>query len=538
MWDIFPEKAYFDLHSDISLTLICENDCRTDICVFKYGDIVREFSFTASAGRSSFSFDAEKLERGGYFVQASFFRESQETVRQSAFVIGKNNMVMRYGFSCDFAAERGNTSEEIDGFLRMHIDAIQFYDWAFRHDDLIPPSDIYSDLMGKQNCLMTVSLLITHAHRHGLKALGYGAVYASGSQYFSAHEDEGLYDGLGRPVTFIDIFHIMNISRGCTWRHHIIKEFSKAVADAGFDGIHMDTYGWPKSAFDKWGNRVQLEAEIPSLIDECHESISRECGKEPLLVFNNVGAWPVEETMKSCTDAVYCEIWPPMTRYYHLSGLMEKCIHGGKPVILACYPQAFRTDSPERALEGELLLSFVIAMHGASQLFYGSIHRVLTQGYYPDNSILEEWQEREIRRYQDFFVRFQDIMYDRSMTDVSLTHQDWDNPEYKFSIPSSASGEGGKVWCHIRENMNRKVIYFVNLLNNDDLWNEGKNRPDCISFSAEVLVLKKAERIWLASPENGVSDVNYTLKENDKGLVLHCDISLDRVAMLYIEEEK
>ena len=75
MWDIFPEKAYFDLHSDISLTLICENDCRTDICVFKYGDIVRKFSFIASAGRSSFSFDAEKLERGGYFVQASFFRK-------------------------------------------------------------------------------------------------------------------------------------------------------------------------------------------------------------------------------------------------------------------------------------------------------------------------------------------------------------------------------------------------------------------------------------------------------------------------------
>ena len=61
--------------------------------------------------------------------------------------------------------------------------------------------------------------------------------------------------------------------------------------------------------------------------------------------------------MDSSVDVVYCEIWPPMTRYRDLSTLIALCRTSGKPVVMACYPKAFRLDEPDRALVCQLLLS-------------------------------------------------------------------------------------------------------------------------------------------------------------------------------------
>ena len=177
-------------------------------------------------------------------------------------------------------------------------------------------------------------------------------------------------------------------------------------------------------------------------------------------------------------------------------------------------------------------------MHGATQLFFGDGGAVLTQGYYPDDSPLAPWQLDLVRLYQDFFVRYQDLMTDIRLEDVSMTHQDWDNPEYRFSCPSSPCGEGGKVWCHIREHGQRKLVYLVNLIGNDDLWNEGKSEPPVVDVTVDVLILKNVRKAWYASPEGGHAVLSGTTSIEPKGMVFQCSIRLHRAAMIYIEEER
>ena len=58
----------------------------------------------------------------------------------------------RYGFVASYPDGR-----EVDGVLenvrRLHLNAVQFYDWMYRHAKLVPPTDVFEDALGQ-----TVSL--------------------------------------------------------------------------------------------------------------------------------------------------------------------------------------------------------------------------------------------------------------------------------------------------------------------------------------------------------------------------------------------
>jgi dextranase len=143
-----------------------------------------------------------------------------------------------------------------------------------------------------------------------MKAIAYGAVYAACEQFAQQHQDWRMFAGKTIPLRFIDVFSIMNPAS--PWGNHIIEEYRSATA-LGFDGIHMDTYGFPKIAFDNEGNPVYLETELPRLITRTREALP-----DATLIFNNVGGWPLEKTMNTAVDAVYVEVWPPYSKYYHL----------------------------------------------------------------------------------------------------------------------------------------------------------------------------------------------------------------------------
>ncbi|MDR0951480.1 MAG: hypothetical protein LBM18_00955 [Oscillospiraceae bacterium] len=457
---------------------------------------------------------------------------------ESYLASGEPRGVIRYGFLSDFAPGDEDPAD-IESMARLHINAVQFYDWSYRHDDLVAPTQQYSDMMGKRNDLAVVREKIRQCHEQGMLALAYGAVYAASADYQRQHPEQSLYSNEGEPLCFIDTFYIMNPSRGNPWRNHILEEYRRTMDELGFDGIHMDTYGWPKAAFDFNGQPVYLEDEFPSLIDEARK-IKLRSGAAPFIIFNNVGGWPVSKTMLSAQQAVYIEVWPPYERYFHLGMLISEAKKSGKPVILAAYPAPFRTDAPRRALECQLILSFVIGMHGASQLFFGEENGVVTQGYYADYSRLDLESVQAIRAYQDFLTQLEPLLTDPTMEDVSLTHQGWDNKEFVFTPEGSADGEGGKIWYHLRQNRRRKAIYMVNLQNNNSLWNEGKNPPACdVTVTMQIQMLKKPKAVWFASPDKmqgAQQPVHYELSQTAQSLTLHLDVQLFRSGVVVVEE--
>ena len=195
-----------------------------------------------------------------------------------------------------------------------------------------------------------------------------------------------------------------------------------------------------------------------------------------------------------------------MSRLCHLRQAVQNALPGGQPVVLAAYPAPFRTEEALRALTGERILSFAIALLGATQLFLGEKNAVVTQGYYADYTVLSETQRKVIKAYQDFFVRYQELFFDTSLKDVSLTHTGWDNQEYRCDEPFSVEGEADRLWLTVRENANRKLIGMINLCGcRNDGWNTGKEMPIPLkNFVMHVLCCSPVATVWWATPDNSL----------------------------------
>ena len=124
----------------------------------------------------------------------------------------------------------------------------------------------------------------------GMLPQAYGAVYAASKKYYSAHKDIALYTSEDKPQNLGEWFFIMNISEESPWRRHILGEFEKSIDELGFSGIHMDTYGFPKTAYSKLNGKRKLEKlneQFPSLINDTKKMLESKMN-ESALTFNAV----------------------------------------------------------------------------------------------------------------------------------------------------------------------------------------------------------------------------------------------------------
>ncbi|MDQ6421509.1 glycoside hydrolase family 66 protein [Paenibacillus sp. LHD-117] len=447
-------------------------------------------------------------------------------------VVSDWSRALRYGFLSDFDGAEAGDMEDVKWMAKLHLNLVQFYDWMYRHDDLVSDEETYTDLMGRSVSRSVVEEKISLCHEHGMKAMAYGAVYAASKPVAERHPDWRLYTGSGEPYDFIGIFNIMNISRDCPWHDHIVGEYRKAVEKLDFDGIHMDTYGFPKtgwSRLDGEPRRERLTEQFPALIESTREALAP-IKDEICLVFNNVGNWPVDTVARSSQDAIYVEVWKPYERYHHLREIIAwaQSLSGGKNVILAAYLKPFREVGPlgeDGAENGFRLLNAVVTAHGASHLLHGENGGVLTQGYYVDHSKLRPGFLRTVRDYADFGVRYGHVLNAPGLRDVSMTHADGDNLEYAFEgFAYSTYGEAGKTWTIVREREGMSQIHFVNLASaTDDRWNEAKERPAPVTGRIVRIEVDDApSSILLASPDaNGgqAVAVDYRVETTDRGMV-------------------
>ena len=524
---IFPTKGAFSPEEKIELRILpFKLNSVYTIELFDLGQCIYRSSYQGS-GR--LLLPAQKKDFAGYYVQC----QSDDGETASCCVnIQSECRVFRYGFLSDYILD-DNTENIMHLMASHHINAVQFYDWSYRHDNLVSPSEYYKDMMGKENRLSVVKNKIRACHVHGMKAIAYGAVYAACREFAEQHKDWRLYAGKDLPLKFIEVFSIMNPES--PWKNHIVSEYRSAL-DLGFDGIHMDTYGFPKIAFDISQTPVYLENSLPDLIRHTRNALP-----DATLVFNNVGGWPLDKTVNSPVDAVYVEVWPPYSRYAHLKQIITQMARGQKPMVVAAYPAAFRTDTPDRALNSQLMLMSVIAFHGATQIWYGEDGRAITQGYYADNSKLSSQQETSLRGYDDFFVQYQELLFDPTLQDVSFSHCGWDNQEYRCSVPFSVDGESEKLWLILRENRAGKLISLLNLTGDpQDDWASGRNAPlpiQKISFSVQIE--KPVHSVFYASPDEESPlpiYCDYTLEQTGRSPVLHFTIpGVNRCGIIWIQ---
>lgn len=545
--DLYPEKAQY--LTGESVKIIVRSDA------FPPGNSIAELQIyhldekvfihrLPAEQIMSFILEGFPYEFAGFGAELSVLNNGIEIASaKTAFdVVTRHSQMIRYGFLSDFGSEE-NEYTDVETLRKFHINMVQYYDWSYRHDDLVSSENQYSDMMGRQVDLKTVKTKIDACRRFGIKSLGYGAVYAASRTFYEKHPDWALYTAAGDPFVFIDTFYLMNVAENSPWHNHIINEYAKAVSQVGFDGIHMDTYGFPKTAFSSAKEIIRLDEQYPHLIEDTKKRLNQ-IQTDNHLIFNNVGNWPVQSVADTEQDAIYIEVWEPYVQYSHIKQIIleaERSCRNEKQVILAAYLAPFRTDTPERALNAALLLTAAIAANGATHLLLGEKNGVLTQGYYVDHSVMTERQSRGLRNYYDFLVRYTELLYDKSLKDVSFSHIGWDNTEYRCLTHSwSPDGKIDTLWLTIRENEKLKCINIINLFGcENDVWNQGKNTPVSQGEVAfEVQMDRAVKGIFFASPDRencGSQRLDYKLKHTDRGITAQFSAPyVDCWSMVYI----
>lgn len=403
----------------------------------------------------------------------------ENTHLETAFdVLSDWTLFPRYGFVCDFTSNRSDAEETLQTLAKYHLNGLQFYDWQYRHDELVPPQDEYLDPLNRPQSLKSTKALIKAAHAHGMAAMPYLAIYAASAAFWRAHPEWMLYDVDHQPIPFgEDFLGIMNPEAGRPWAQHLLAQCQYVLKSLPFDGLHIDQYGEPKTGFDEKGEPV----DIPSAFSDFLAAATDQHPGKPVL-FNAVGNWPIEKLAASPTAFNYIEVWPPDTAYTDLVRIVRnaRSLSGEKPVVIALYLPAERTIN-------NLLADALIFSAGGTRIELGENGRLLSDPYFPKHEKIPDGLNTQLRQWADCIIRY----------------EEWFGP-----LVSEASIEGLKipagVQAFLRKTQKGASLSLVNLCSQTTLeWNSEHVAPEAFNrFEVELELDQEPKMVWLINPQS------------------------------------
>ena len=513
---IYPAKAQFQPHQEVEL--IVENP---------------PSQYTLSVTRLEKTVWKRKIENservaigswpeGGYGVTLSQGNISATT----AFDVALSPVdYPRYGFLSDFFTNDRFDDADINFLLRCHINLVQFYDWMYRHHQLVPQQNLFTDPMGRELDYETIQHKLAACHDVGMSCMAYGAIYGAEKEY--EHPEQVMLWPNGKPMQLIGFIDIMDFEAGGPWAAHITNEFKNVIDKVGFDGIHLDQYGFPKfSIRGHISDNVVFNVEdaFGPFLEQVRSSLPK-----AILIFNSVNNWPIQNVATAPVDAVYIEVWKPYDTYFYLQKLIidARRFSGNKPVILAAYLKPFSKNSScseESRMSAFVLVQAAIYGNGGSQLILGENNSILQDAYYCDYGVLPD--PAKAICYADFEVRYRDLLFDRALHPAGHTYCGEGNGDlYIEGVPVSCDGRPGTVWVLVNKKPGMKVLHFINLTNQADaFWNAEKRRIEPLQNLNVMFLCEKISSAFVASPENpDLNPVAYEFAEkcDSMGYRLH-----------------
>lgn len=568
--DVFPAKSQFSKDESIELFVVVDSskvkkgyylECmisnlgnhiyKTDKCIPLDTDTLKiSFDLPEISSKMMGYNVCVNLKSGDHFV---------ETVYTAFDRVQSWTCAPRYGFLSDFYEQDEDDESDVIQMNKYHLNVVQFYDWMYRHYKLIPPEEYYVDPLGRHLSIKAVKNKIDYCHKYGMKAFAYGCVYASQLEFAERNKDMQLYNNDGSPASLGNLFFIMDISRENKWHDYIIAEFSQAI-DFGFDGIHMDQYGQPKEAISIISGTKKirrLKDDFYNLINDSKKLLTSN-NRNASLIFNAVNNWPIETVAKSDEDCIYIEVWPPNDTYNDLYSLITnaKKLCGNKQVILAAYMAPFLNDKHTRmefARNATILTMAAIFASGGFHLLLGEKNGILREAYYVNySSENSESFVKTLRNYYDFIVAYEELLYDCSLIDNTMTYNGGINNEYMFkalksdnsyddSIVFLPKAKPNCVWTIVKEKPGAKIIHLLNYVGINNIeWNTEKSKmpTEIENIEVDALVVENVKKICYASPDfnNGqITELNFEYVKHSSGKAIRFNVPKLRVwDMIYI----
>lgn len=418
--DCFPTHAYFPPGQPggiaVRVSQAAVGSSRLRAIIRDLDRVVVHVQETVTAAQQTLTFPLPSAPGRGYGVEVELV-DAAGTVRQrrrTALDVQASWVAApRYGFLSQFAPGE-QYDARADQMLERHISVVQFYDWMYRHYQYLPPTDVFTDILGRTLALSSTKYALAAVQARGMAGMAYGSVYGAEPDYALAHPDELLYDSAGNPESLANLFYLQDVRPG-PWRDHILGQYQDAIRELGFNGIHADQYGDMGPAFDHTGRPVDMASALGNVVGAA-EAAAKAAGGEGI-IFNCVTNWPIEQVAPQPEAATYIEVWPPYVQLSDLGQLVTQArrLAPNRQVILAAY-MAAAAKEPDRALTGTLLASATIHAHGGFHLLLGEGTGMLVDPYYPKFVRPGPRFQRRLVQQWDFIVRYTSYLFDLTLT--------------------------------------------------------------------------------------------------------------------------
>ncbi|MGX5772859.1 glycoside hydrolase family 66 protein [Microbacterium trichothecenolyticum] len=413
------------------------------------------------------------LPAGGYGIELD---GPVGTARTAVEVAADPRSRLRYGFVASY--NPGKDVRAVADFARrLHLNGIQFYDWAYRHADLLGGGEQYDDALGQPITLSTVRELVDVLRDAGSASYGYAAVYAVGPNEWPDWQHHALLRPTGEPYALGDFLFILDPAAR-EWLAHFTADLSASVDTVGFDGFHLDQYGYPKHAATPDGTAVDVAASFTRLIEEVRQTLP-----DSRLIFNNVNDFPTWDTASSPQDAVYIEPWKPVVTLQALANVATRArdVAGGLPVVLAAYQHTYDLAPAEASDRAAAFTMATLLSHGATQLLAGEHGKLLVDPYYVRNHEAEPSTLEFLSRWYDFAVEHDALLLDPSIVDVTASYVGDYNDDLDVTydrIEVTETAVAGSVWRRVTRTSQGIVVHLISLVGQDDtLWDAPRNTP-------------------------------------------------------------
>ncbi|MFV2000713.1 MAG: glycoside hydrolase family 66 protein [Acidimicrobiia bacterium] len=483
--DIFPDKGSYLIGDPVRLNATVDGpadgvlECRIFHLAVEVACLSAPITAQGTARTVVLEWLPPHVASRGYGVQAELMDASGGVTAagSTAFdVLLDWTAYPRYGFLSDFSPKRTDVVATIRELTRFHINGLQFYDWQYRHDNPLPPTDVFLDPLDRRLSLITVKGLLDEAHLRGIASMAYVAVYAASMELWREEPDWALYDEHGEPIVFDGGFlGLMDPTQGTPWADHLQRRCDEILAALPFDGIHIDQYGEPRTAFNRDGDPVDLPTAFSDFVSDL-----RKRHPDAPITFNAVKNWPIDSLVTSPMDFVYIELWPDTPTYGEIGEIVER-VHadsGYKPVVIALYIPAGRESNIR-------LADALIIAHGGSRIEIGEEGRLLSDPYFPLHEALPSSLHDVLRRYGDFRVRYGEFL----------------GPTAR---PSQSRIQAPDGVCVVARDVPGWTV--INLVNMSDItetrWDEVHTAPSSLTnVLFDVHTESEVRRVWFASPD-------------------------------------
>jgi dextranase len=378
-------------------------------------------------------------------------------------------------------ADRREADDVLAWIRALRATVVQLYDWMASYSRPEPPAGDYRDPLQRPLSRPALEHLVAGVRAAGAVAQAYAPVCATDPPDAAHRPHLRLYQNDGRPQHLAYLLDIMHPGHP-EWQASWLDAYGAARC-LGFDGLHLDTYGYPRAASDGQGDPVDVRAAYASFI-----AAVRAAFPQWLITFNQVNGHPGRLAPSGRPAARYAEVWPPNDAWRHLEGVLSRIAAPPLASILAIYPPVWAMGDRAAALRTACLTEAVVCALGADALIWGDRRGVLNDAYYPRHVRLDPAEAAEVLRWHRFALRYRDLF--RRGSDTSWEDVGGVNTAVRVDgAPALPEPVAGSIFTRVRRGRGWLAVSLLNLTGSDDgRWTTPTGPPIPVDLTVNALM--------------------------------------------------